>query len=221
MLTLTAKIRKETRKKVKSLRQKGILPAVLYGPKTKPLNLEIDPKQFEKIFAETGESSLLSLLVEGEKSADKKEYLVLIHQIEKDPLTLALIHIDFYQPDLEAEVTVMVPVVFEGEAPAVKDLGGTLVKNIAELEVRAKPQNLPKEIKVNVEPLKLFTDRILIKDLSLSKGIRVLKDLEEVVALVTAPEKVEEELEKPIEEKVEEVEKVEEKKEAEPAENEE
>jgi len=207
MLTLSSKIRKEVGKKVKSLRQQGILPAVLYGHKIKNLNLELDLKEFEKIYSKVGESSLISLNIEGEK----QKFLVLIHDIQFDHLTEKPIHIDFYQPELKKEVEVTVPLIFEGEAPAVKDLGGTLVKNISEVEVKALPQNLPHEIKVDIGNLKTFEDNILIKDLIVSKEVKILKEPEEIVAKVTRPEKVEEELEKPVEEKVEEVEKVEKK----------
>ncbi|GAH91335.1 unnamed protein product [marine sediment metagenome] len=205
MLSLSAKIRKELGKKVKNLRKKGILPGVLYGPKIETRPLEIDLKEFEKIYKEAGESSLISLEI------DKKKFLVLIHEVKLDPLTKKPTHVDFYQPRLEEEVEAMVPLVFEGEAPAVKNLGGTLVKNISEVEVKALPQNLPHEIKVNIDRLKTFEDNILIKDLIVSKEVKILKEPKEVVAAVSPPEKVEEELEKPIEEKVEEVEKVEEK----------
>jgi len=74
--------------------------------------------------------------------------------------------------------------------------------------VRALPQNLPHDIKVSVETLKTFEDSIAIKDLKVPEGVKILKDSEEIIVLVTPPEKVEEELEKPVEEKVEEVEKV-------------
>ena len=205
MLSLSAKIRKDLGKKVKVLRKKGILPGVLYGPKIETRPLEIDLKEFEKIYKEAGESSLISLEI------DKKKFLVLIHEVKLDSLTEKPTHVDFYQPRLEEEVTAEVPLVFEGEAPAVKDLGGTLVKNISEVEVKALPQNLPHEIKVNIDRLKTFEDSILIKDLIVSKEVKILKEPKEVVAAVSPPEKVEEELEKPIEEKVEEVEKVEEK----------
>ena len=203
MLTLSAKIRKDLGKKVKFLRQKGVLPAVAYGPKLKSLPLEIDSKEFEKVYKEAGESTLVSLEIENKKLP------VLIHEVELDPLTGKPIHVDFYQPSLEKEVEVTIPIIFEGEAPAVKDSGGTLVKNIHEVEVRALPQNLPHEIKVNIEKLKTFEDDILVKDLPVSEGVKILKELDEVVAKVSPPEKVEEELVKPIEEKVEEVEKVE------------
>lgn len=212
MLSLSAKIRKDFGKKTKTLRKKGILPGILYGPKTKALPLEIDLKEFEEIYKGAGESSLISLEV------DKKKFLVLIHDLKKNPLTEKPIHVDFYQPRLEKEIEARVPIIFEGEAPAVKDLEGTLVKNILEVEVKALPQKLPKEIKVKIDNLKTFEDNILIKDLKLPEGVKILKEPEEIVALVSPPEKIEEELEKPIEEKVEEVEKVEEKKEEEEAE---
>ena len=202
MISLSAKIRKNSGKKVKALRKKGVLPAVLYGPKISSTPLEIDLKEFEKVYKEAGESSLVSL------KADSKEFLVLIYDVARDPLTLAPTHVDFYQPDLEKEVEAKVPIIFEGEAPAIKDLGGTLVRNIAEVEVKALPQKLPKEIRVDVTDLKTFEDRILVKNLSLPEGVKVLKEPDEIVAYVAQPQKVEEELEKPIEEKVEEVERV-------------
>jgi large subunit ribosomal protein L25 len=207
MLILTAKIRKGLGKKVKSLRQQGVLPAVLYGHKIKNLNLELDLKEFEKIYKEAGESSLITLNVEGEK----EKFLVLIHNIQFDHLTEKPIHVDFYQPELKEEVEVTVPLIFEGVSPAVKDLGGTLVKNISEVQVKALPQNLPHEIKVDIGNLKTFEDNILIKDLIVLKEVKILKEPEEIVAKVIPSEKVEEELEKPVEEKVEEVEKVEKK----------
>ena len=210
MLSLSAKIRKELGKKSRALRKKGVLPAVLYGPKLKEnLLLELDEKKFEKVLKEAGESSLISL------EAGGKVYLVLIHEIQSTPLTGKVIHVDFYQPSLKEEVEVTVPLVFEGVAPAVRDLGGTLIKNIQEVTVKALPQNLPHEIKVNVEKLKTFEDNILIKDLIMPRGGKILKEAEEIIALVSPLEKIEEELAKPVEEKIEEVEKVEEKKEKE------
>lgn len=209
MINLTAKIRKELGKKVKNLRKKGILPGVLYGPKIESFSLEIDLKEFEKVYQAAGESSLIQLEI------GQKKFLVLIYAVEIDALSQKPIHVDFYQPKLDEEITATIPLIFEGESQAVKDLGGTLVRNIHEVEVKALPQNLPHEIKVNIEKLKTFEDNILIKDLVLPKEVKTLKEAEETVALVTPPEKIEEELEKPVEEKVEEVKIVEEKKEEE------
>ncbi|MFH1780436.1 MAG: 50S ribosomal protein L25 [Candidatus Nealsonbacteria bacterium] len=208
MLTLIAKIRKIEGKQVKTLREKGILPVVLYGPKIKNENLEINLKDFEKILKEAGESTLISLEVEGKKEKN----LVLIHEVKLDPLTSQPTHADFYQPILTEEIEVKIPLIIDGEAPAVKNLGGTLVKNISEIEVKALPQYLPKEIRINVEKLETFEHKILVKDLQLPEGVKILRNPEEIIVRVAQLEKVEEELEKPIEEKVEEVEKIEKEK---------
>lgn len=207
MLLLSAKIRKDIKKGLKNLREKEILPAVLYGSKIKNLSLELNLKEFEKVYKEAGESSLVSLNIEGQK----EKFLVLIHDIQFAPLSGKPIHVDLYQPALKEEVEVTVPIIIEGESLAVKNLEGTLVKNITDIEIRALPQKLPKEIKVNVERLKTFDDYILIKDLQLPEGVRVVRDPEEILISVSPPEKVEEE--KPAEEKPAEEKPVEEKKE--------
>ena len=177
------------------------MPAILYGPGVKNLSLQIDEKEFEKIYQEAGASSLIFLEIGAEK------FQVLVHEIQRDPLSNNFIHIDFYQPSLKEETEAKIPLVFEGEAPAVKELSGTLVKHIQEIEVKALPQNLPHEIKVNIEGLKTFEDNVLVKDLPAPEGVKILKEPEEIVASVAPLKKVEEELEKPIEEKVEDVEK--------------
>jgi large subunit ribosomal protein L25 len=224
MFSLSAKIRKELGKKVKNLRKNNILPGILYGPKIeKSLPIEINLKEFEKIYKKAGETSLITLAIATREKEDlsslpsleteKEKFLVLINEIKTEPLSGKIIHVDFYQPRLDKEIEADIPLIFEGEAPACKELGGTLVKNIHEVKVKALPKNLPHEIKVNVEKLKTLENIILIKDLIIQKEVKILKDPEEVVVLITPPEKVEEEeLKKPIEEKVEEVEKVEKKK---------
>lgn len=201
MLTLIAKVRKEIGKKVKFLRKKGILPAVLYGPKVKNQTLEIDMKEFEKTYKEAGENTLVSLELQG----SKEKYLVLFHDLARDSLTGLPLHVDLYQPSLEEKIEADIPVVLEGESLAVKDLGGTLIKNISEIKVKALPQNLPKEIIVDISCLKMFEDRVLVKDLKLPENVDILRDQGEIAVSVAPPEKVEEELAKPVEEKVEEV----------------
>jgi len=205
MLNLSAQTRKKD-EKPEALRRQGKLIAILYGPETKNKLLKLDYRSFEKIFAEAGKSSLISIEVEG----TKEKVPVLIHEVQRDSLTEKFLHVDFYQPKLKEKMEAKIPLVFEGESKAVKDLEGTLIKNIQELEIKALPKDLPREIRVSVESLKTFEDNILIKDLKLPKEIEILKKPDEVIASVSAPEKVEEELQKPIKEKVEEVKKVEE-----------
>ena len=201
MITLTVKIRKEAGKKVKTLREKGIMPAVLYGPKVKNQSLEIDIKEFEKIYKEAGKNTLVSLELQ-----DKKEkYLVLIHDLVRDPITSSPLHVDLYQPSLEEKIEANIPVILQGESLAVKDLGGTLIKTMSEIKIKALPQDLPKEIIIDISGLKTFEDHILIKDLKFAKGVEILRDSSDIVVSVATPEKVDEELAKPAEDKVEEV----------------
>lgn len=208
MIKLSAKIRKETGKKTRAIKESGKIPAVVYGHGVKNVLLEIDYREFQDIFKEAGESSLIELNIEGEK--EKRP--VLVHEIQKDPVTDKFIHIDFFQASLKEEVQVKVSLVLEGVSLAVKDLGGTLVKNISEIEVKALPQNLPHEIKISISGLNTFEDHILVKDLILPPGVKASAKPDEIVVSVAPPAKVEEELALPVEEKVEEVEKIEKEK---------
>lgn len=208
MTKLSAKIRKETGRKTRILKNSGRIPAVVYGHKIKNILIDVDYKDFQHVLRESGESSLLEFNVEG----DKEKRLVLVHDLQRDAVTDEFIHIDFFETSATEEVEVGVPLVFEGVSLAIKDLGGTLVKNISEIEVKAFPQNLPHEIKVSIDGLNTFEDHILVKDLILPKDVKVLEKPDEIVASVLPPENVEEELAKEIEEKVEDVEKVEKEK---------
>ncbi len=205
MLILKAKIRSVHGRKTENLRKSGCLPAVLYGPGLKKnLDLEVDYKEFVNVFQETGRTSFLQIEVE-EDDGKPRVFLVLVNNIQKNPLTLALSHIDFYQPAATKEIKVKVPLIFEGEAGAVKNFGGTLVKNIQEIQVQALPQNLPHEIKVNLETLNELEKSILVKDLEIPAGVKILKNPEEIIVQVMPPEEIEEELAKPVEEKIDQV----------------
>lgn len=210
MISLSVKIR-DSKEKAQNLRKEGFLLGVLYGPEMKPLSLKFDYKDFEEVYQKAGETSLISLKIE-EKD---KEIPILIHDFQKDPVSGKFLHVDFYRPSLKEKTEASVPLNFVGESEAVEKLEGTLVKDITEVEVKALPRELPDEIKVNIERLKTFEDKIKISDLKLPSKVEILEDPKEVVASVVPPTEVEEELEKPPEEiEEEEIEKVGEKEEA-------
>ena len=192
MLNLEAKIRNN-----KNI-EPGKIMAVLYGPKIENMLLQVEKNVFEKVFKESGET-LINLKI------GNNSYSVLIYDTQKHPYTGELTHVDFYQPNLEEEVETEVILEIEGEAPAVKNLGGTLITNIKELSIKALPNNLPNKIKVNVNNLNTFDDFILVKDIEIPKGVIVLDNPEEIVVQVVEPEKVEEELAKPVKEEMPEV----------------
>jgi large subunit ribosomal protein L25 len=217
MTKLSAKIREEEGRRTNSLRESGRIPGIIYGHKIKNVSIDVDYKEFQKVLRAAGESSLIELTIEGEK----EKRLVLVHDLQKNPVSDKFIHIDFFETSAKEEVELSVPLIFEGTSLAVKDLGGTLVRNIQELDVKALPQDLPHEIKVSIDGLNTFEDRILVKDLKVPANVKVMAEADEIVASVTEPEKVEEELATEIKENVEDVEKVEkEKKETEVVEDE-
>ncbi len=188
------KISAKTRKK-EDKREADLMPAVLYGAKRKSTSLLINKKDFVKLYNEAGESTLVDVDI------DKKEKsIALIYEVQRNSLTGEIIHADFFEPNLKEEVEAEIPLVFKGEAPAVKDFDGTLVRNMYSVDVKALPENLPHEIEVNVEKLKTLDDVITIADLNFPKNVEVLHEKENTVVLISRPENVEEELEKPIEE---------------------
>lgn len=181
MRELKAKPRVELGKKTNALRRAGFLPAVIYGEGVKSEPLSILYKDFEKIYKEAGESTLIGLDVDG------KPYNVLIHDIRRDPITGKPIHADFYSVRMDKEIKTKVPVEFFGESPAVKNEGGILVKVMQEVEVEALPQNLPHSIRIDITSLAKFEDRILARDMLLPDGVKISVGMEEVVALVEPP----------------------------------
>ena len=124
-------------------------------------------------------------------------------------------HIDFYLPTKGKETEIDVPLVFEGIEDIQKKTGGNLVKEIQFIEVKGMIDKLPKEIKVNLSLLEKIGDRIFVKDLNIPEGVKILKDKEDVVAVIVgqAKEEIEEEETSKKEEAAEEKEGKEEKKE--------
>ena len=166
------------------------MPAVLYGKGKKAVSLEIDHRDFRRALKEAGETTVVKLKIEGgtEKGKEKN---VLIYDVEKDPLTERFMHVDLYEVRMDEKMTAFVPLVFVGEAPAAK-AGGTLVKSRQEIEVKALPKDLPREIEINISGLETFEDRIFAKDIKTIEGVEILAAPEEVITLVAPPRKEEE-----------------------------
>ncbi len=186
MLTLETKNREKNDNK--KLRNEGRIPAVFYGKKEPATAIVVDATAFGKVLKEAGESSVVTLKTEaGEKQA-------LIKDVQFDPITDLPIHADFYVFEKDHKLEVDVPIKFEGVSPAVKELGGILLKVLHELKIKAMPKDLPHELSVDISILKDFDSQILAKDINLPSGVELVEGMEEVVALVEeAKEEVEEE----------------------------
>lgn len=184
-LTIQARDMKLTADKV---RAGGSMPAIYYGPKEASTPISVDPKEFGKVWKKAGESSVIIL-----KDAAGAEHEALIHEVDVHPLSGEPRHADFYIIEKGKKVQVSVPLVFEGVAPAVKDLGGILVKVHREVEIEAAPRDLPHDIVVDISKLATMTDVIKAGDIALPKGVELKVDAEEVIAAISeAKEETEE-----------------------------
>ena len=174
-------------KSAKALRNSGVFPAVIYGRSEESTPISIDQKQFEKVFKAAGESTVITIKGLGE---DKD---ALIHEVDFDAVTGIPTHADFYAIEKGQTVTVSVPLEFEGVSPAVKDLGGILVKVMHELEITVQPKDLPQHITVDISKLATLEDQIKVKDLSLPASAELEADMEDVVAMVSVAQEEPEE----------------------------
>jgi len=186
MQNLQAQERKIMGKQVKTLRKEGLLPAVIYGEGVSSQAISIPYREFEKVYGEAGESTLITLDVVG------KPYNVLIHDVTYDPLSGNILHADFYAARMDKLIRTKVPIEFFGESPAVKNESGILVKVAQELEVEAFPQDLPHSLRADISALAVFKSKLSVKNILIPQGVRILADPEEIICLVEAPRSEEE-----------------------------
>ncbi len=186
MLTLTAEKRNKN-ESPEIIRDSGKLPAVFYGPKEKSTPITVSMVDFIKVWRKAGESSVI-VLKEG-----SNEHEALIHDIDVHPVSGKPRHADFYVIEKGKKVKVNIPIVFTGVAPAVKDKGGILVKVLREIEIEAKPKDLPHEFTVDIASLSDLTSVITVKEIKLPKDVDLVTNPDEIVASVaTAKEELDE-----------------------------
>jgi large subunit ribosomal protein L25 len=179
-IELTAQPRTVTGSKVRHVRAEGFVPAVIYGKGMESVNLQVPTKDFERVYKQAGESTLVFVNVDG------KAFPTIINDIARHPITGAIAHADFYKVRLDEKVKAMVPVVFTGESPAVKNFGGIFVRNANELEVEALPADLPHEITVDISVLANLNDHIALGSLK-GDGWTLTGNPEESIALIQEP----------------------------------
>jgi large subunit ribosomal protein L25 len=177
MLSLTV-AKRDTKVSPANIRKTKQMPAVYYGPKQASTSISIPLADFKKVWKQAGESSVI-ILKDG-----KEEHEALIHEIDLHPVTSEPRHADFYVIEKGKKVTVAVQLVFSGVSPAVKDLGGILVKVLREIEVEAAPRDLPREIVIDISKLVLLNDTIHVKEVTAPAGVTFKTAPDEVVASV-------------------------------------
>jgi len=190
MTKLSAKTR-DKKTKLEAIRADGFVPAVVYGPKQEAISISINDADFLKTYENAGESTIVSLSIDGE------EHDVLIHELQRDPVRGNILHVDFYAIERGKKLQVSVELVFEGLSPAEKNFGAMIVKVLHEIEIESLPRNLPSELKVDLTKLEEVGSQIHAKDIPLPEGVELITDPDDVIVL--AKEAKEEEIEAPVE----------------------
>jgi large subunit ribosomal protein L25 len=172
------------RSAVKQLRQQARVPAVIYGRKRQPQNLEIILKELEDlIHGSVAENILLDLKVQGDTEPDR---LALLQSVQHHPLSGQILHADFHEVAHDERVVITVPVEAIGEASGVKNSGGVLEHVLFKVKVRGLPKDLPELLEVDVTHLEIG-QAVHIGDLKPPAGVDVIGDKHISVIAVSAP----------------------------------
>lgn len=181
-IELAVNNRKVLGKKVRFLRRQGITPVHLFGHGIESLTLQCDTDRLRRVLAEAGKTRLVSLKLDNEKSPRS----AVIREIQREPLTGRLLHIDFYQVQMAEQVKVEVPVVLVGEAPVLKSKENMLVQELNALTVECLPAEIPASVEIDLTLLTEPEQAVRVKDIELGKDITVLNDPERVLVRITA-----------------------------------
>jgi len=163
----------------KKNRRLGLVPAVIYGYNIKsPINISIPYNDFEKVFRNTGSTSVVDLEI------DSKKIHTLVHDLQYHPVKDTYLHIDFLAVNMKKLVETEVPLVFTGVPVPVKQDGAVLNKTIEFVMVSALPDSIPHEIEVDLSMIKTASDVIRVSDLVVGSGVEIISDPEDVIATV-------------------------------------
>ena len=177
-VSLDAKVREITGKKVKKLRREGMLPVGVYGKGVKSMALSVGEKEFLKVYGQAGETGLVELKFGG-KSLHTLISNVQIHPVNRKPL-----HVEFHAVSLTEKIKANVPLELTGESPAVVNNMGLLLQPLSEVEVEALPADLPEKINVDVTGLAEVDQQIAVGDIPALPGVAILTATSEIVVKV-------------------------------------
>lgn len=189
-LNIKASTRDVLGKKTRFMRREGAIPTHLFGHGIDSLSLQCDTAELQRIIARAGMTRLIALEVEG----DKQPRSVFIREIQREPCSGDLLHVDFYQVKRTEKIRVDVPIILIGEAPAMKEKGRTLTHSLTSLSVESLPDKLPPQIEVDLSPLEEVEDAIFVRDIALGPDVTVITDPDQMIARVSEARVVEEEV---------------------------
>jgi large subunit ribosomal protein L25 len=187
--TLSAQIRTVHKKSARDTRLEGLIPGVVYGNKVDPVSISLNYSDFLRTYRKSGTASLIDLDIDGKKTK------ILVHDVNIHPTKMTIEHVDLYVVNLKEATIVEVPLVFVGEPPAVKNLGGIFTKEHESIEIRCLPTEIPHDIEVDISSIENLHEHITIADLKLDKEKFEIMHLDEGTSIcsVLAP-RIEEEI---------------------------
>lgn len=168
-------------KKSVVLRKQGLAPAVLYGYAVEPTSIQIDVREFEAVYRQAGRTALLDLNV-----GQGRPVKVFVQDVQRHPVNAALLHVDFHAVNLREAITSDVPIILVGEAPAVHNNIGVLLRGVETVSVHALPAELPQQIEMSIESLRNVDDAIHVSDLPTAPTYQIEADPSEVVVKIAA-----------------------------------
>jgi large subunit ribosomal protein L25 len=174
-LTITAEPRTVTGKQVKQLRRAGVIPAVIYGQK-EPVNIQLERGALRRVLKQTSTSHLLDIQVDGQTR------IVLARDIQQHATRGDLVHVDFYEVNMQATLEAEAELVLAGETDSTIAGLGTVVLLLHAVDIECLPGDLVAEIEVDVTTIKTPDDVIHVSDLAIPNGVTILTDPETVVA---------------------------------------
>ncbi len=170
----------------KRIRAEGNVPGVVYGLDADPIPVTVEWKPLrEALTTDAGLNALIDLDVDGDVS------LTVVKELQRHPIRGNVLHIDFLRVSADAEITVEVPIVLEGEAKAVLSEGGTVDHLLYTLSINAKPADIPNELTVDISALEIGGS-IHVSDITLPAGVSTDVDPEDTVVTGTQAAIVEE-----------------------------
>ena len=185
--TLAIQQREVLGKRVRQLRRRGIIPANIFGHGRPSRAVQLSALDLRHLLGSHTGSRIVRLRLDGTDEP------ALVRHIVREPVTGEVLHVDFMHVELTEKIRARVPVRVIGEAPAVRDLDGTLLPMADAVEVECLPQNLPEAIEVDVSRLTQLDDAIFARDLPIPGGVELLTDPDEPIVKIAAPRAVAEE----------------------------
>jgi len=186
--SITLSPRTVTGKKVKQLRREGVVPVHVYGWDIDPMSLQVAVQTINKVLPTVGSNIPLTVEIDGRKG----ESVCFVREVQRHPVTDVVLHVDFLRVNVSRTIRADVPIVLTGNAPAVRDGGGTLLQPLQTVLVEALPMNVPASIQADVSGLDDFEKGVYLRDLTMDANVTAVTDLDEMIARV-APPRVEEE----------------------------